>query len=281
MRLSESDLRVGIAQPNGRNYEIVRALDRFGDYGLIGLLIYRFTTQSLVVEDWALSCRALGRGVEERIVTHLGNIGGRSPQDIVFAYKDTKRNRAASEFFLGAGCTLSQDGQSFVLSTNDAVGCLERAERRWARHSPGSERMDGSTAEASDPRHREPWSADLIKIARELHGAEEILAAIDRARRPIEKPSGVQTELHSNTERVLGEIWSELLNVNAVSREDNFFELGGDSILAVRLLSEIRRRLLVEIEPTVFFTGELSIAQLSTAVEAAQNSERGSSALIV
>ncbi|MBY6244205.1 phosphopantetheine-binding protein, partial [Methylosinus sp. Sm6] len=38
------------------------------------------------------------------------------------------------------------------------------------------------------------------------------------------------------TERVLAEIWSDLLGVERVSRNDDFFELGGHSLLAVQMI---------------------------------------------
>jgi len=40
-------------------------------------------------------------------------------------------------------------------------------------------------------------------------------------------------------EKVLAEIWEELLNIRPVGIRDSFFELGGDSLLAVRLLASI------------------------------------------
>ncbi|MCU1450867.1 MAG: non-ribosomal peptide synthetase, partial [Acidimicrobiales bacterium] len=44
----------------------------------------------------------------------------------------------------------------------------------------------------------------------------------------------------TDTERVLAEIWAEVLGVERVGVEDDFFELGGDSILSFRILSRIR-----------------------------------------
>lgn len=41
-------------------------------------------------------------------------------------------------------------------------------------------------------------------------------------------------------ERILAELWGELLGVERVGRNDNFFNLGGDSILAVRFLANLR-----------------------------------------
>ncbi|MFI9402430.1 HAD-IIIC family phosphatase [Nocardia sp. NPDC052316] len=44
------------------------ARDRFGEYGLISVLALRADADCLVLSGWQLSCRALGRGVEERLL---------------------------------------------------------------------------------------------------------------------------------------------------------------------------------------------------------------------
>jgi amino acid adenylation domain-containing protein len=45
-----------------------------------------------------------------------------------------------------------------------------------------------------------------------------------------------------SAEERLARLWQELLGVARVGRRDSFFELGGDSLMAVRLFDEIRRR---------------------------------------
>src|SRR5207237_10449860 len=52
----------------------VRVRDRFGEYGLVGLLIVEPRDQSLLVDTFLLSCRVLGRGVEHRMASELGRI---------------------------------------------------------------------------------------------------------------------------------------------------------------------------------------------------------------
>ena len=47
----------------------------------------------------------------------------------------------------------------------------------------------------------------------------------------------------NETERIIAEIWKELLQVDRVGIHDNFFELGGHSLLAMRVISSIRREL--------------------------------------
>ncbi|BBC38999.1 hypothetical protein SGFS_102930 [Streptomyces graminofaciens] len=49
------------------------ARDRFGDYGQIGLLALRPDGDQLEVLAWMMSCRALGRGVEERLLGWLAD----------------------------------------------------------------------------------------------------------------------------------------------------------------------------------------------------------------
>ena len=45
------------------------------------------------------------------------------------------------------------------------------------------------------------------------------------------------------TERVLAEVWAELLQVERVGRRDSFFALGGHSLLAARVVTRIRQKL--------------------------------------
>ncbi len=71
---------------------------------------------------------------------------------------------------------------------------------------------------------------------------------IDRSALPPPEPSTVQSECISaapktQTDKVLAGIWSELLGVQQVGIRDNFFDLGGHSLLIIRLINEVRKRL--------------------------------------
>jgi non-ribosomal peptide synthetase component F len=58
----------------------------------------------------------------------------------------------------------------------------------------------------------------------------------------------------SEPERVLADIWAEVLRVERVGVEDNFFELGGDSILSIQVISRVRAALGVEVSLRSLFT---------------------------
>ncbi|MBF6240918.1 HAD-IIIC family phosphatase [Nocardia otitidiscaviarum] len=49
------------------------ARDRFGDYGLISVLALRSDSDALWIRGWQLSCRALGRGIEERLLSWVAD----------------------------------------------------------------------------------------------------------------------------------------------------------------------------------------------------------------
>lgn len=49
------------------------ARDRFGDYGQVALLALYADGDQLDVLGWLMSCRALGRGVEERLLRWLAD----------------------------------------------------------------------------------------------------------------------------------------------------------------------------------------------------------------
>lgn len=48
------------------------------------------------------------------------------------------------------------------------------------------------------------------------------------------------TAPHTETEKVLAALWSEVLNVEPIGIDDDFFDLGGQSLLAIRVVARIR-----------------------------------------
>jgi len=55
---------------DGLNW-IIEVKDRFGDYGIVGLLLASKEKDTLVIETFLLSCRVLGRRVEELILSRI------------------------------------------------------------------------------------------------------------------------------------------------------------------------------------------------------------------
>ncbi|MGW7773816.1 amino acid adenylation domain-containing protein [Pseudomonas machongensis] len=92
---------------------------------------------------------------------------------------------------------------------------------------------------------------------------------LDRKALPIPAVEALQGQAYQapegDNERLLAELWGELLGVERVGRHDNFFELGGHSLLAVTLVARLRARgLALDIQG--LFT-EPNLAALAATVE--------------
>ncbi|RUQ47005.1 amino acid adenylation domain-containing protein, partial [Corynebacterium pseudodiphtheriticum] len=59
--------------------------------------------------------------------------------------------------------------------------------------------------------------------------------------------SGVYEAPEGDIETTLAQIWQDLLGLEQVGRQGHFFEVGGHSLLAMRLISQVRQRLGVEL----------------------------------
>ncbi|RKO93708.1 male sterility protein-domain-containing protein [Blyttiomyces helicus] len=102
----------------------------------------------------------------------------------------------------------------------------------------------------------------------------------DTALAPVPDPSTPDESNLSPLQLAIREIWARVLNIPAstISLPDNFFDLGGHSILATRLVFEIRKTLAVQV-PLGLVYREPTIAGMAREVDFARggdlNLERG------
>jgi surfactin family lipopeptide synthetase C len=71
-----------------------------------------------------------------------------------------------------------------------------------------------------------------------------------RGLKGLEQPSGLGTTYvmpRSEVEKTIAAIWQQVLQVRQVGIEDNFFDLGGHSLLIVKVQSQLRSQLQVEV----------------------------------
>lgn len=247
----------------------VWAADRFGDYGLVSVILYRISpSEALRVESWSLSCRALGRGIEQHISAHLGTLAARySLPAVSFRFRETGSNIPALEFLksLGSEERVMSSEKLIICDAASLVGCVAEMEKRWAEQSPAA--LVNGAGRRQSPGGRSPFRGDLSRIARECNEAGQILAAM-RAASLVHCDRG--EPLQTPTEEALAALWSELLAVDSVCRTDDFFEVGGDSVLSIRMLAEIRRRFAVDLAIETFFTREPTLAQIANAIDEAR-----------
>ncbi|MFA7756640.1 SDR family NAD(P)-dependent oxidoreductase [Streptomyces sp. NRRL B-2790] len=104
------------------------ARDRFGDYGQIALLAVRAEGDRLDVLAWLMSCRALGRGVEERLLAHLADRAGElGCAKVRLSAERTPRNAPARRLVAALGGADPDDELLDIVTTPDHL----RAFRSW------------------------------------------------------------------------------------------------------------------------------------------------------
>ena len=100
----------------------------------------------------------------------------------------------------------------------------------------------------------------------------QALPAPDRDRPELEEAFAAPS---TAIEKILAEIWAQVLGLGQVGIDDNFFELGGDSILSIQVISQANRAGL-RLTPKQLFQHQ-TIAQLAAVTDTVgtQQSEQG------
>src|SRR2546425_262319 len=103
LRRSEHEIKTFLKRKHARCL-VVRAADRFGDYGLVGVVMYETKPDRYQVDTFLLSCRVLGRGVEHAVVSRLGQRAVEEGKAFVeFTCLPTEKNLPAQEFITRLG----------------------------------------------------------------------------------------------------------------------------------------------------------------------------------
>jgi FkbH-like protein len=105
-RTSEAEIDAIIADPNAIGLQL-RLLDRFGDNGIIGLVIGRLLAPGeLTIETWLMSCRVLGRQVEQATLDVLvGQARALGARRLIGRYIPSGRNGMVREHYEKLGFT--------------------------------------------------------------------------------------------------------------------------------------------------------------------------------
>ncbi len=247
IRRSEAELQ-SLVRDGSHECFTLEVSDRFGDYGITGLVIFSKLQADLVVDTFLLSCRVLGRGVEHRVMAWLGETAlAREAEFVEAPFVPTKRNLPARQFLesLGAGSRFP-------------AAALRRLVWRPVE-APVAVSSTGAAGKGSR-------FLEFARIAATLSSPGQIQAAVALERRGEATPQTGMTE----TEQALSAIWAELLERPGVGVADNFFDLGGHSLLAVLLLLRIKETFGVELPVDDVYSGSLTLGDLATRIETFQ-----------
>jgi FkbH-like protein len=231
----------------------VNVKDRFGDYGLVGVVITDVIADTLVVDTLLLSCRVLGRGVEHAILRRLGEIAKEHRLAYVsLRYLPTDKNEPARAFAESVAANFrmhEQDRIVYRIPVGTACAITHRP-----GHDPAaiiealkSEERKGSGSASVLTVNRSQRYEDLARV---FVSGRHMLQAIGHATTARALPGKPKPPTTVVEGRLLT-IWQRLLGINELGVEDNYFALGGTSLLAAKLIVEITRQFGVKLPLTV------------------------------
>ena len=215
----------------GMRAQLVEVSDRFGDYGAVGLMVSREDGGRLWAETFLLSCRALGKGVEQRMIRHLGRLAADlGLREVAIWFHQTDRNQPVRDF-LESLPGVWEDGLRLI-PVEAAIHC----DLVPMVPAPREDGIVEAVQPIIDP-------ARLEEIAGKLRQASEIVAWAADPVRPRPSISERFVPPQGPLEERIAAIWAGVLNIEGVGRNDRFHDLGGGSLQVVRVHARLQREL--------------------------------------
>lgn len=259
IRRSEADIQ-RLLENGGYECFKVDVSDRFGDYGLVGVVIVAQDGADLAIDTFLLSCRVLGRGVEHRILAYLAELAAaRGAATVVARLQPTERNAPARQFLDSIGSAV--EGTFLYRFPVESIRGL-----KWKPASAPANPEQTTQAGAATAKRRPP---EYVRIAQTLSTPAQIVSEMRRENR-VATAAPTADPPSTETEKRLAEIWADLLHAPAISASDSFFDLGGHSLLAVLLLVRIRETFGIELSIDDVYSGALTLAGLAQRIELVQ-----------
>ncbi|MGZ9123741.1 MAG: HAD-IIIC family phosphatase, partial [Candidatus Binatia bacterium] len=256
IRRTEAELAAMLKQPDF-NGLLIGASDRFGDYGIVGLILHRWGSDTLEVDTFVLSCRALGRGVEHRIVAELAAIAKtKGLKTLVLRLTLTPKNQPARDFLDTEFATYSQrDGESLVYQIPVEIAQDARPRSSAAIQAPAEAPPDFTQPPRFEaPRAPAARSVHLAEIATAMTDGDKILSHIESWKRNSQATPEVDgIAPRTEIEQTLANIWAVVLGWETIKIRDNFLTLGGDSLKMVQVIVQIYDQFGVEFPIATFF----------------------------
>ena len=267
IRRTEAEIRQ-LAE-TGRQCRIVEVSDRFGDYGLVGVMIHGLGRDALEVDTFLLSCRALGRGVEHRMLNELGVMARQQNlRSVEMTLIPTAKNLPAHNFLDGVASGFKHDLEGKIVYRLPAE--LAAAVSPSPEANPDEATDEREPAALSSSSSSRTWKVLAYeRIASIRYRPEQVLALLEaqsQERRPRPLLSSPQVLPTSAVEAQLAKLWADLLRFDIVGIHDDYFELGGTSLKAVDLFTRIEDQFGVKLPLTSLIEAP-TVAQLACLIE--------------
>lgn len=127
-RYSESDIGELYAS-DAADVLYLKLEDRFGDTGIVGVGIIRYRGEEAEMDSFLLSCRVIGRGVEDIFIAECARRAAqKGAKRLTGVYLPTAKNAQVAPFYAGRGFEPLEEGEGGGRYVWDLTGDLPRPE---------------------------------------------------------------------------------------------------------------------------------------------------------
>ncbi len=225
----------------------VEVSDRFGEYGLVGVMIFGASGDALAVDTFLLSCRVLGRGVEHSMLAHLGGLAvERGLAFVECRHLPTPKNEPAANF-------LATVAASYASPSADGDGTLYRIPADVARESAyrpaDAEAREQLEFARTGGKPKDPKAASAVlafdksdfyrRAAYDLRRPEAVVRAVEAESRIPRALQGPIAEPRTAVQRELTALWGRVLQTDPIGIDDDFSALGGTSLQCARMFVDL------------------------------------------
>lgn len=234
----------------------VSVKDRFGAYGIVGLVIYKMNENKLFIETFLLSCRVLGRGVEFKIIEELVKIAKScSASKIQFLTNYSDRNTPALQFMdsLYNQCsTASRLDKDYLYKVDE----LELVSQSFLNIKTDKNETDKEIRSVSFSDNAQTRNIVYYDISQNLSSVDSILSEIQKyinlSKNRTQPISNVINHRPMSSEIVSIEnnihaIWNRILQWFEIDNKISFFDAGGTSLQLPEVLMKINKAFNIEL----------------------------------
>ena len=271
-----------LVREDGVNIWTVEVSDRFGEYGLVGVIITRDDGQVLVIDTFLLSCRVLARGVENAMLSLLKKYSVEKDIHTMNAsFVASEKNKPFRDFMDKSGWQIVEESDNSILyslNIEKIPDSIKHIECYYKQPLMKNESKQNDIIQADIPFknsdasnensslldiNEEAWSVLEVGQSTLTHSEHLLPLKNYTAKRLVNLPiyeidnrnitRAEYVAPETEIEKKLTEIWQEIFGIQGIGIIDNFFDLGGHSLKAAILIARIHKEFNINVPLSEIF----------------------------
>ncbi|MCG8569095.1 MAG: HAD-IIIC family phosphatase [Spirochaetes bacterium] len=226
----------------------VHVSDRFGVYGLVGVIIYKKEETVLKIDTFLLSCRVLGRGVEHKMISELSKIAAQDHlAEILVPYVKTEKNQSAQIFLETIGAkyqTIDHQDVYYHLPAKKFKNLKFQSPKSKANQKSGNKKNIKKDQQKNIKPARESFFAEISS----LNTSEKISYAVEQyiqqnapefsVKKEVKKSQSIETKQAQPLllEKLLN-LFSRFLNISIdqldIQQDLEYYQLDSYKVLEI------------------------------------------------